>query len=319
MQTEITLQKEEIKKTANLIGFAYTAMFVFSIVIELILILFLFAFGMQRDELTTFFQNNTVLMLLQIFISGTMFTLPYIIIAKRSRKRLSTLIQFQKLEKGTLLPLIFIGLGVCKLAEYFAAVCGNVFSIFGITPKFSFSFTFETDFFSVVLVLLSVAVMPALVEEFAVRGVVLGMLRPYGENFAIIMSAVLFGCMHGNLVQIPFAFVVGLGLGFITIKSGSMLPAMIVHFINNLNSVLIEYLLEDKPLIFQNLFYVITGVLWVFLGLLGVFLLSKKEKDVFNPAESIENIPLRQKIGWVATTPGVIVAVLITVVKILTA
>ena len=310
--------KTDIKKTANLIGFAYTAMFVLSAVLELILLLVLTLCGYSPEELVAFVGNNTVLMLLQIVVSGLMFTLPYMVIAKCDKRRIRELINFQKIEKGTLVPFVLLGVGVCKIAEFLAMQCGNIFTLFGITPSYNMGFTFERDIFSVVLAFLSVAVLPPLVEEFAVRGVVLGMLRPYGESFSIILSALFFGCMHGNLVQIPFAFVVGLGLGFITVKSGSMLPAIIVHFINNLTSVVMEYLLEGAELWTGNLAHIIIGVVWVFLGLLGLLLLSKRT-DVFAPSKSVEEIPLRKKIGWSLGTPGVIIAVIITVVKILTA
>ena len=51
-------------------------------------------------------------------------------------------------------------------------------------------------------------------EEILFRGLVLDTLRPYGKRFAIFGSAVLFGLFHGNLLQTPYAFGVGLLLGY---------------------------------------------------------------------------------------------------------
>lgn len=45
------------------------------------------------------------------------------------------------------------------------------------------------------------------------RGYFLRLLRPYGTWFAVIVTAILFALMHGNILQIPFAFLVGLACG----------------------------------------------------------------------------------------------------------
>ena len=74
------------------------------------------------------------------------------------------------------------------------------------------------------------AIVPAVFEEFAFRGVVLNKLRKFGDSYAIIMSAVLFGLMHGNLSQIPFAFILGLVIGFIAVKTNSIIPGILIHF-----------------------------------------------------------------------------------------
>ncbi len=69
-------------------------------------------------------------------------------------------------------------------------------------------------------------------EEIIFRGVVLRRLENYGKVFAIVVSAILFGFMHANLVQGIFAVMVGLVLGYVTIEY-SMQWAILLHFINN--------------------------------------------------------------------------------------
>ena len=86
---------------------------------------------------------------------------------------------------------------------------------------------------------ISMAVVPAIIEEFAVRGVVMQPLRRYGDGFAIIASAFIFSIMHGNMAQIPYTVVGGLYLGYLAIATGSIWPSIIVHFVNNMYSVVI--------------------------------------------------------------------------------
>ena len=64
------------------------------------------------------------------------------------------------------------------------------------------------------------------------RGLILRTLRPFGKRFAIVMSAVLFGMFHGNLLQAPCAMVIGLLFGYAAMEH-SILWAVALHvFIN---------------------------------------------------------------------------------------
>lgn len=70
-------------------------------------------------------------------------------------------------------------------------------------------------------------------EEIFFRGFVLRSLQPFGKRFAILGSALLFGLFHGNLLQTPYAFLIGLVLGYVTVEY-SMFWAVALHLFNNL-------------------------------------------------------------------------------------
>lgn len=70
-------------------------------------------------------------------------------------------------------------------------------------------------------------------EELLFRGYVLRTLRPYGKRFAIFGSALLFGLFHGNLLQTPYAVIMGLVLGYVTVEY-SIGWAICLHMFNNL-------------------------------------------------------------------------------------
>ena len=70
-------------------------------------------------------------------------------------------------------------------------------------------------------------------EEILFRGLIQRKLMPYGKKFAIICSAFAFGIFHGNLFQSPYAFAVGLVLGYVAAEH-SIAWAMVLHMINNL-------------------------------------------------------------------------------------
>jgi membrane protease YdiL (CAAX protease family) len=83
-------------------------------------------------------------------------------------------------------------------------------------------------------------------EEITYRGVILAIfLRFYSKPKSILFTAIVFGLMHIlTLVNgaslawaagtVLWAFILGLFYGYITIKTDSLLPAMLVHYLGNL-------------------------------------------------------------------------------------
>ena len=76
------------------------------------------------------------------------------------------------------------------------------------------------------------AVAAPVTEELLFRGAVLRSLQPYGKRFAIFCSALLFGLVHQNLTQTPFAFGFGLLAGYVAVEY-SILWSMSLHVLNN--------------------------------------------------------------------------------------
>lgn len=75
-----------------------------------------------------------------------------------------------------------------------------------------------------------------LVEEMVFRGAVLRTLlqRMEGHKWrAILISALLFSLVHMNPAQMPFAFIAGIFLGWIYSRTGSIVPGVLYHWVNN--------------------------------------------------------------------------------------
>lgn len=89
------------------------------------------------------------------------------------------------------------------------------------------------------LVLLTFAVAPAICEEVAFRGFMLsGFSRNGRIGLAIIISSLAFGLMHMIPQQVFNAALLGLVLGLIAVRSGSLLPGIVFHFLWNSTAVL---------------------------------------------------------------------------------
>ncbi len=70
-------------------------------------------------------------------------------------------------------------------------------------------------------------------EEILFRGLLQRSFAPYGKKFSILASAFLFGMFHGNFIQTPYAFLIGLVLGYVTAEY-SILWAILLHMLNNM-------------------------------------------------------------------------------------
>lgn len=91
-------------------------------------------------------------------------------------------------------------------------------------------------------------IMAPLMEELFFRGAIQGHLMRKWKNpiWAIVVSSLLFGVIHGNPVQIFFAFLTGLALGWMYYRTGSLLPGMLMHFVNNGCATLLYHLAGGK-------------------------------------------------------------------------
>ena len=155
---------------------------------------------------------------------------------------------------------------------------------------------------TIIFAILCLGILPAFVEEFIFRGVILQGLRKYGNWFAIIMSALLFMLIHGNIQQTIYQFAFGVLAGYLVIKTGSLWVSIIIHTINNtfiiaLNSIQTCMGIESVATKI-DVFYVVQAILYLALLALvvyfGIKLLNKVknkvEKQTSAPTQNVENV-----------------------------
>ncbi|MBQ4166532.1 MAG: CPBP family intramembrane metalloprotease, partial [Oscillospiraceae bacterium] len=78
-------------------------------------------------------------------------------------------------------------------------------------------------------------ILAPIAEEIAFRGAALSRLRnSFGAYSAALISATLFAAYHMSLAQFPYTFVLGFCLAIVAQRSGSIIPCIILHALNNL-------------------------------------------------------------------------------------
>lgn len=112
-------------------------------------------------------------------------------------------------------------------------------------------------------------------EEIFFRGLLLNKLRDYGNENAIIATAVLFGLFHSTLVQFSFSIFLGVILAYITIKTGTIKYSVGLHILFNSFSIIIFPLINqfNYGQVFNNLILAI-----MLIG--GIILIIKNRKMI---------------------------------------
>lgn len=146
-------------------------------------------------------------------------------------------------------------------------------------PVVDFSFD-NMEISTLIIYFSSLCIFAPLIEEFILRGLVLNFLKPYGNWFAIMITAIFFGVMHGNIEQAFGATLLGVVFGIVAVKSNSIIPSMILHSLNNLFPFLstIVFMNEDRKILITC--YTIVYLFIIILGLLFLFVCAKELKNV---------------------------------------
>jgi membrane protease YdiL (CAAX protease family) len=91
--------------------------------------------------------------------------------------------------------------------------------------------------------LLVVSVTPAICEETLCRGVLARAFFPrFGMRGAVVISAALFALLHLSPYRFVPTFLLGLSLGWVALRTSSIVPSMIIHALNNGSVVILTSL-----------------------------------------------------------------------------
>lgn len=311
--TKKQLEKTEIKRMGRVAGISFLIFYAVMWILNIVTILIARIFNSSYNETLNLLYEPALQQVQQIFFSISVFTVPFILVFKLFKFRISDLISFKKPTGKKSLYLFLIGISFCAFSNIASSMAEQIFDRAGISYEVDFGDSPE-GFFGFMLSFLATAIAPALAEEFACRGILLGALKKYGEAFAVIVSSLLFGLMHANFEQIPFAFLAGLVLAYITVKSESIWIAVAVHCFNNSISIVYTYVLSGLSGVAQNISYTVLLIACMLLGLFAVTKLSG-EKDIFHFAEDTATTSLSERIKWFLLSVPIILFIAICIIQ----
>lgn len=214
-----------------------------------------------------------------IAVSFASVALPFGIMALVNKKNYTApIIPNKRLKASRAFVWVCFGMLCCVAANIVVSfVITFMEGLFGL--KFNGGEITEPDsVFACVMYLIGVSIIPAICEELAMRCFSLQLLRKYGKGFGVVAVSIVFGLLHGNVVQFIFAFLIGLVLGYVTVRTDSIVPAIFIHALNNGMSVVqsvVNYAAGENT---ATTVTVLMYLFWVAAGIVsGLYLLVKKE------------------------------------------
>lgn len=249
-------------------------------------------------------------MFLMVFFLFLPFFIVYTFSNKQAKEKIA--LSFEKPKSPLLFAIsIPLGLMLCFAGDYISSVIAMFFEQIGITLTSVPDYEIPTEGTDLFLFAFSTIVPPAIIEEFTMRAVTMQPLRKYGDKFAIVMTALVFGLMHRNAVQGIFAFIAGIVFGYIAVSTNSVWPAVIVHALNNSFSVILSVLNETNEESANKVYAVVISVVTV-AGILSAvfFFLSGKRNRLKNP---MPMLPVKEKVSSFLFNVPMVIAMLIMV------
>lgn len=231
------------------------------------------AFKLPLDTQITNFWVMLFGNLLLIFV-----IVPFVLgFPQRKRPYATYLFEIRLKNMKPLLPLLTLGIS-CYLILALSQIAGKL--IYRMTQGQQIDVSFIRSAFLLANDLPSLSInwfysLPPILEEVAFRGVILAVfLRFYNQPKAIFFSALGFGVIHlGNILsggdavwvsgQAIWATILGLFYGYVTLKTESLLPAIIVHYLGNLFINVLTAYIQANASIPEQVFYGITFTLGV--------------------------------------------------------
>lgn len=284
-------------------------------VIALLVLQYVVVFILYLTPLHTMYeQSEEIQALIDLFLYLLCMLLPFTVayLKMPQNDRQTTRSSFGKpISMAAALMAVLAGFLACNAANYVTNILISLVENAGFTVEGGTYETPETGE-SLIYSLVTIGILTAFVEEFALRGVVMQPLRRHGDRFAILMSAFIFALMHGNLTQFIFAFPVGLVLGYFVVETNSVWVGIVIHLLNNTDSVILNYLLAVRPTAADRFFNLETAIALVF-GILGLVLfLTIGRRNRLQKGTSVLTSGEKAK-AFLVTAPMVISIVLLAV------
>lgn len=161
---------------------------------------------------------------------------------------------------------------------------------------------------SLPLAILSHAVLPAIFEEALFRYIPMRALKGEKTLAVIIYTAAIFALIHHSFFSLPYAFFAGAAFMLVDIMTGSIWPSVIIHFLNNLLSVLWYFCSGEAyflPLLISLLAIALAVSALVIIK--GRKYYGAKFKEILSPKGCKFEIP---KEAWILIVPMLLAAIL---------
>ena len=197
----------------------------------LLLIEIIGPYGMREIYIATGVRDSRVI---QAVSSIVLILLPAIIYILITKGRFKQVLRLNKLSFKQIIITIIIAIICIPLST-----CLSIIGLMFFKNNIGAYMTSIATSTPLIVMLLLVAVMPAIIEEISLRGVVLWGYNGQSKVMAALFTGVFFGILHLDGLQFIYATVLGFIMAYVVRVTNSIFSSMIIHFIVNGSSVIL--------------------------------------------------------------------------------
>ena len=146
------------------------------------------------------------------------------------------------------------------------------------------------------LSLAAFAIVPAVVEEYVFRGVVLGEYLKIETGAAVLLSSIFFALLHFSLGSVLYGFFFGCIFALVRIATGNLLYTVIMHLVFNSINVLLSYAFPERISEWVVVSFMILGLAGFIVICLAFF---SKNRVAISGRSSLKRCRLITKEGYV--------------------
>ena len=259
--------------------------------------------------------NFTAFLFVQLLLPAAVFGGVFFYVRKRGSCTQKSAWSWRKPRLSDMLIAGGLGVAVCFSSGFLNELFSWLMNAIGIEN--GLDLPESRNLFELVLFMFVLCVLPAFSEEMVFRGALTSFLTSCKTWATCMISGALFALMHMNLSQMLNAFLVGMLLTLMTLRSGSIFPAMLLHFVNNVTTVVSDLVIGtlQPPVLFLNftLFQVVAAAVCLIPIGLAVWHYSRMETRCGIEYGALA--PLSPGTGrdlGIALAPGILMAVLFT-------
>lgn len=299
----LQIEKMQNKKAISKIGWALTALMIFSqiggIIVSAVCKLFF------KNFTQTSVYNFVVSTVPIYFIALPIFWLiirkmPKESIGEKSELTINQFIKILVISFGTLYIFNFLGVGINSLISMLKG-SEVVNPLSDLLSKVN-----------AIEALIFAGILAPIMEEIIFRKILLSRLRRFGDFFSIFLSAIAFGMFHGNLSQFFYAFALGCIFAYTVVKTGTIKYSIMLHMsVNIFGSVIVPQISLSNNIILTSLM----GLLVIFFIVKSIILIVDGKKSIVLEG-NLMDLSKKQQIGFMFKNSGMIAYTILSILLV---
>ena len=178
--------------------------------------------------------DSRLLTILSIFVGQGIIVLPVFTIIYLKNESFTQTFRLKPIPLNSVFPIVVLSLGTIILSDEIDRLIGMVLPRPDYIEKLAELFRFDTPLYALLLIFATVLIAP-FSEEILFRGFLQQFLENHWKDVtkAVLITSLFFAAIHMNPGWIIQIYLLGIILGYLAWKTGSVFPGLILHSLNN--------------------------------------------------------------------------------------